>query len=122
MDGSWWRVLTKHGPLEEAMANHSSIFAVVNHPMNSIKRQKDMTLKDELHRPVGAQYATGEEWRNNSRNNEETKPKQNTTQLRISLLMEVKSDAVKNNIAYQPGKLGPSIKVSWNWSNRRRQE
>ena len=90
--------------------------------MNSIKRQKDMTLKDELHRPVGAQYATGEEWRNNSRNNEETKPKQNTTQLRISLLMEVKSDAVKNNIAYQPGKLGPSIKVSWNWSNRRRQE
>ena len=44
--------------------------------MNSIKRQKDMTLKDELHRPVGAQYATGEEWRNNSRNNKETEPKQ----------------------------------------------
>ena len=44
--------------------------------MNSIKRQKDMTLKDELHRPVGAQYATGEEWRNNSRKNEEMEPKQ----------------------------------------------
>ena len=53
MDGSWWRVLTKHGPLEEAMANHSSIFAVVNHPMNSIKRQNDRTLKDELPRLVG---------------------------------------------------------------------
>ena len=43
--------------------------------MNSMKRQKDMTLKDELPRLVGAQYATGEEWRNNSRKNEETEPK-----------------------------------------------
>ena len=44
--------------------------------MNSMKRQKDMTLKDELPGPVGAQYATGEEWRNNSRKSEETEPKQ----------------------------------------------
>ena len=44
--------------------------------MNSVKRQKDMTLKDELPRLVGAQYATGEEWRNNPRKNEETEPKQ----------------------------------------------
>ena len=44
--------------------------------MNSMKRQKDMTLKDELPRLVGTQYATGEEWRNNSRKNEETEPKQ----------------------------------------------
>ena len=44
--------------------------------MNSMKRQKDMTLKDELPRLVGAQYAIGEEWRNNSRNNEEMEPKQ----------------------------------------------
>ena len=43
--------------------------------MNSMKRQKDMTLKDELPRSVGAQYATGEEWRNNTRNNDETEPK-----------------------------------------------
>ena len=43
--------------------------------MNSMKRQKDMTLKGELTRSVGAQYATGEEWRNNSRKNEETEPK-----------------------------------------------
>ena len=42
----------------------------------SMKRQKDMTLKDELPRSVGAQYATGEEWRNNSRKNEEMEPKQ----------------------------------------------
>ena len=37
--------------------------------MNSMKRQKDMTLKDELSRLVGAQYATGDQWRNNSRKN-----------------------------------------------------
>ena len=43
--------------------------------MNSMKRQKDRTLKDELPRPAGVQYATGEEWRNNTRKNEETEPK-----------------------------------------------
>ena len=45
-------------------------------PMNSMKRQKDRTLKDELPRLVSAQYATGDQWRNNSRKNEETEPKQ----------------------------------------------
>jgi len=44
--------------------------------MSSIKRQKHRTLKDELPRLVGAQYATGEQWRNNSRKNEETELKQ----------------------------------------------
>ena len=44
--------------------------------MNSMKRQKDKTLKDELPRLVDAQYAAGEEWENNSRKNEETEPKQ----------------------------------------------
>ena len=44
--------------------------------MNSMKRQKDRTLKDELSRLVGAQYATGEGWRNKSRKNEEMEPKQ----------------------------------------------
>ena len=44
--------------------------------MNSMKKQNDMTLKDELPRSVGAEYAIGEEWRNNTRKNEETEPKQ----------------------------------------------
>ena len=44
--------------------------------MNTMKRQKDRTLKDELPRSVGTQYATGDPWRNNSRKNEETEPKQ----------------------------------------------
>ena len=51
-------------------------YSCLENPMNSKKRQKYMTLKDELPRLVGAQYATGEEWRNNSRKNEETEPKQ----------------------------------------------
>ena len=45
-------------------------------PMNSMKRQNDRTLKEELPRSVGAQYATRNQWRNNSRKNEETEPKQ----------------------------------------------
>ena len=44
--------------------------------MNSMKRQKDRTLKDELIRSVGAQYAAGDQWRTNSRKNEDTEPKQ----------------------------------------------
>ena len=44
-------------------------------PMNSMKRLKDMILKDEIPRSVAAQYATGEEWRNSSRRNEEAEPK-----------------------------------------------
>ena len=51
-------------------------YSCLENPMNSMKRQKDRILKDELPRWVGTQYATGEEWRNNSRMNEETEPKQ----------------------------------------------
>ena len=51
-------------------------YACLENPMNSMKRQKDMTLKDELPRSVGTQYNTGDQWRNNSRKNEETEPKQ----------------------------------------------
>ena len=49
--------------------------------MNSMKRQNDRTLKDELPRLVGAQYATGDQWRNDSRKNEETEPKQKQHQV-----------------------------------------
>ena len=53
----------------------------LENPMNSMKRQKDRTLKDELPGSVGAQHATGDHWGNNSRKNEETQPKKNNTQL-----------------------------------------
>ena len=51
-------------------------YSCLEKPMNSMKRQKDMTQKDELPRSVGAQYAIGEEWRHNSRKNEGMEPKQ----------------------------------------------
>ena len=51
-------------------------YSCLENPMNRIKRQKDMTLKDELPRLVGAQYATGDQWRNNSRKSERMEPKQ----------------------------------------------
>ena len=50
-------------------------YSCFENPMNSMKRQKSKTLKDELPRSVGAQYATGEEWKNSSRKNEEMEPK-----------------------------------------------
>ena len=50
-------------------------YSCLENPMNSMKKQKDTTQRDELPRSVGAQYATGDQWRNNSRKNEETEPK-----------------------------------------------
>ena len=70
-DGEFWQNMVtgerNHKPLQRSC---------LKNPMNSMKRQKDMTLKDELPRLVGAQYVTGDQWRNNSRKNEETEPKQ----------------------------------------------
>ena len=51
-------------------------YSCLENPKNSMNRQKDRTLKDELPRLVGAQYATGDQWRTNSRKNEEMEPKQ----------------------------------------------
>ena len=58
--------------------------------MNSMKRQKDRTLKDELRRSVGAQYTTGDQWRNNSRKNEEIESKQ-----KQHLVVDVTGDGIK---------------------------
>ena len=74
MDRSWWRVLTKHGPLEKGMANTLQ-YSYLENPMNNMKRQRDRTMKDELSRSVGAQYVTGDQWGNNSRKNEGMGPK-----------------------------------------------
>ena len=51
-------------------------YSCLENPMNSMKKQKDRTMKDELPRSVDAQYATGDQWRNNSRKNEGMEPKQ----------------------------------------------
>ena len=67
--------------------------------MSSMKRQKDRTLKDEVSRSVGAQYATGDQWRTNSRRNEETESKQKQHPVMDVTGNGSKIDAVKNNIA-----------------------
>ena len=65
-------------------------YSCPENPMNSMKRQKDRTLKDELPRSVGAQYAAGDQWRNNSRKNEEMEPRQ-----KQHPLMDVTGDGSK---------------------------
>ena len=64
-----------------------------------MKGQEDMTLKEELPRSVGAQYATGDQWRNTSRKNEGMETKQKQTPVVDVTGDEVNSDAVKNNTA-----------------------
>ena len=78
MGGSWWRGLTERGPLEKGMANHFSIlqYSCLENPMNIMKRQNNRILNKELPRSVGVQYATGDQWRNNSRKKEGIEPKQ----------------------------------------------
>ena len=66
--------------------------------MNSMRRQKDRILKDELPRLAGAQHATGDQWRNNSRKNEETEPKQKQHPVVDVTGGGSKSDTVKSNI------------------------
>ena len=66
--------------------------------MNSMRRQNDRTLKEELPRSVGAQYATGDQWRNNSRKNEGMEPKQKQYPVVDVTVTEARSDTVKSNI------------------------
>ena len=74
-------------------------YPCLENSMNSMKRQKDGTLQDDLPRSVGAQYATGDQWRNNFRKNEEKEPKQKQHQMWMGLVIEARFDAVKSNTA-----------------------
>ena len=71
-------------------------YSWLENPMNSMKRQKDRTLKDELPRSVDAKYTTGDQWRSNSRKNEGMEPKQ-----KQHPVVDVTGDInkVKSNIA-----------------------
>ena len=87
-----------------------------------MKRQKDRTLKDELPRSVGAQYATGKEWRNNSRKNEEMEPR-----LKQFPAVDVTGDGSKVQYCEEQYCIGTWNVRSMNqgkfkWSNRRWQE
>ena len=74
-------------------------YSCFENPMNSMKRQNDRILKKELSRSLGAQYATGEEWRNNSRKNEGMEPKQKQYSVVDVTGDRTRSHAVKSNIA-----------------------
>ena len=74
-------------------------YSCLKNPMQIMKSQKDRTLKDELLRSEGAQYAPGDQWRNNSRKNEETEPKQKQHPVVDVTDDGSRSDAVKSNIA-----------------------
>ena len=67
--------------------------------MNSMKRQKDRTLKDELPGSLGAQYATGDQWKITPERMKGKSQSKNNTQLWMGLVIEARSDAVKRNIA-----------------------
>ena len=74
-------------------------YSCLENLMNNMKRQKDRILKEELPSSVGAQMATGDQWRNNSRKNEGMEPKQKQYPAVDDLVIEARSDAVKSNIA-----------------------
>ena len=105
MDGSWWRGLTKCVHWIRKWQT-TSVF-LPSEPHEQYERQKDRTLKHELRRSECAQYATGDQWRNNSRKNEETEPKQKQYPVVDVTGGGSKVFAVKSNIAYVPGMLGP---------------
>ena len=88
-------------------------YSCLEKPMNRMKRKKDMTLKDELPRLVGAQYVTGEEWGNYSRKNEEMETKQK--QRPVVNVTGDKSKVQCCKEQYCIGMLGPWIKVNWKW-------
>ena len=68
--------ITAHGDCSHEIKRCLLQYSCLENPMNSMKRQNDRILKGELPRSVGAQYATGNQWRNNSRKNEGMEPKQ----------------------------------------------
>ena len=73
-------------------------YSCLENPMNSMKRKKERTLKDEFPRLVGTQYATGDQWRNNSRRNEGMEPKQKQYPV-VDVTSDRRYNAVKRNIA-----------------------
>ena len=96
-------------------------YSCLENPMNSMKRQKDGTLKDELPRLVGAQYATGDQWGNNSRKNVETEPAQ-----KQQPVVDMTGDGSKVRCCKEQYCIGTwnvrSMNQDWKWSNRRWQE
>ena len=90
--------------------------------MNSMKRQKDMRLKEELPRSVGAQYAIGEQWRNSSRKNEETEQEQEQHRFVDVTGVGNKVQCCKEQYCIGTWNVRSMNQGNWKWSNRRWQE
>ena len=101
--------------IEEGNGKPLQYFGLEN-PMKSMERQKDRTLKDELLRSVGAQYATGDQWRNNSRKNEGMEPKQ-----KHYSVVDVTGDGSKVRCCKEQYCIGTwNVRsMNWKWSSRR---
>ena len=95
-------------------------YSCLENPMDSMKRQKDRTLKEELPRLVGAQYASGDQWRNNSKRNEEMETKQKQYPV-----VDVTGDGSRVQCCKEQywigtwNEIGPWIEANWKWSNRK---
>ena len=82
---------------------------MVLNPVSSMKRQKDRTLKEQLPRSIGAQYATGNQWKNNSRKNGETEPQQ-----KQHPVVDVSGDGSKDQRCKEHGNNAVNCMGTWN--------
>ena len=94
-------------------------YSCLENPMNSMRRQNDRILKEELCRSVGAQHATGNQWRNNSRKNEGMEPKQKQYPA-----VDVTGDRSKIRCCKEHYRIGTwnvrsMTQGNWKWSNKR---
>ena len=96
-------------------------YSCLENPMNSMKRQKGRMLKDELPRSVGAQYATGDQWRNNSRENEGMEPKHQHPVVDVTG-DESKVQCCKEQYCIGTWNVRSMNQGKWKWSNKKWQE
>ena len=94
-------------------------YSCLENPMNNMKRQKDRTLKGKLPRLVGAQHATGDQWRNNSRKNEGMEPKQKQHPVVGATGDRSKVRCCKDQDCIGTWNVRSMNQGKWKWSNRR---
>ena len=107
-----------HGP-KRILLLSTPLSSQVDAPPGKRLKGKDRTLKEELPRSLGAQYAIGDQWRNNSRKSEGMEPKQKHYPVVDVTGDRSSKDPIKSNTAQEPGMSDPRIKANWKWSNRR---
>ena len=94
-------------------------YSCLENPKNSMKRQNDRTLKEDLPRSVSAQYATGDQWRNNSRKNEGMEPKQKQHPVVDVTGDRNKVQCCKEQYCRGTWNVWSMKQANWKWSNRR---